>query len=511
MLIIHLFSHHFALIEPNNFYQSAIIDFVRTNLVQVQKFKKYSGATVTQVSKVFAFRRKVPAEYRFQINCLPAFLDHMSNRGITDIRYVHEKMYEPAKADFKIVTTKKPFDYQLPVIEYMVSDGYRKVVSLQTGQGKTLSALFAIAQIAQRTVLIIKPMYIKRWLDDVANANGIYYLSPKELVVVQGSGDLATILTMAVEGTLNYKFLIISNRTFANYIKDYKEGVSMEKYANVSPMEFFQTLKVGVRLIDEAHQDFYACFMADLFTHVPKSIELSATLEPDDKFLTSMYEIIYPREMRFAGGEYVKYIDVISVPYKLDPDIKQVVRFNQKGRISYSHNVMEESILKSKKRSDNFLQMIEDLTKKHFIDKRHQNYKLLIFCSRVDMCELVATHLSLLYPNLKITKYTQEEDYSILTQMDIIVSTPISSGTAVDIPKLQVVINTVAIGSTQANLQMIGRLRQLRDVENLNPTFIYTYCQDIDKHVEYHRKKRDITFRGKVLSYLDLQPAIYSV
>lgn len=135
---------------------------------------------------------------------------------------------------------------------------------------------------------------------------------------------------------------------------------------------------------------------------------------------------------------------------------------------------------------------------------------MLIFAGRVELCKLIVEKLQPLYPDLKITKYTEEEDYSILADMDIIVSTPISSGTAVDIPRLQVCINTVAIGSTQANLQMIGRLRELRGVD-IKPTFLYLYCVDIPKHVEYHVKKRDHTFKDKVLSYTDLVPIKYTV
>ena len=126
------------------------------------------------------------------------------------------------------------------------------------------------------------------------------------------------------------------------------------------------------------------------------------------------------------------------------------------------------------------------------------------------MCATIVEHLQSQYPSLKIGKYTEEESYEVLDELDIIVSTPISAGTAVDISDLQVCLNLVALGSSQANLQMIGRLRELRGVD-INPLFIYVYCTDIEKHVEYHQKKRDKTLRGKTLSYIDLQPAIYSV
>ena len=151
-----------------------------------------------------------------------------------------------------------------------------------------------------------------------------------------------------------------------------------------------------------------------------------------------------------------------------------------------------------------------NLTTNYFIAKRHSNFRLLIFAGRVDMCVTIVDHLRKKYPDLNIGKYTEEESYEVLNELDIIVSTPLSAGTAVDISKLQVCLNLVAIDSSQANLQMLGRLRELRGVD-VNPLFIYIYCTDIEKHVAYHQKKRDSTFKNKTLSYVDLQPAKYYV
>lgn len=374
----------------------------------------------------------------------------------------------------------------------------------------TLCTLFAVKDIGERALLTIKPMYIQRWLDDLTKETGIFKLKKDEIVVVKGSQALASVIKMALDNKLTYKFIIVSNKTLYNYYKDFTEGVNMEKYFNVKPFELFKVLKVGVRIIDEAHQDFHQCFKTDLFSHVPKTIELSATLTPDSPFLKNMYEIMYPLEDRLGGGVYNKYVNVFSVPYRLDKTNNHSVRVNQRGMLSYSHGSLEESIMKDKKRLANYLDMVLDLTENYFIKKRHADFKLLIFAGRVELCKIIVEKLQPLYPKLKITKYTEEEDYSILADMDIIVSTPISSGTAVDIPRLQVCINTVAIGSTQANLQMIGRLRELRGVD-VKPTFLYLYCVDIAKHVEYHVKKRNHTFKDRVLSYTDLVPIKYTV
>lgn len=503
MLTILKYSHHFALESPNDRYITAIEAYTKHNLLSIKYTKLWNGRVIKKLDKVFAVRTKRPLIYRFHINCLQEFLDWMKTHGYNDFRIITQEMFEPAISEFKIITDKTPWGIQPEIISYLVEPGDKKIIELQAGQGKTLCTLFAIAQIKQRTVLCIKPMYIQRWMDDLASKKGIFNLKPHELCKVQGTMELASIIRMGLDGNLDYKFIIISNKTLHIYYKEYLNGENMDKYHGVKPFDLFKVLRAGVRVIDEAHQDFHQCFKTDLFTHIPKTIELSATLVPDDPFLRKMYETVYPKEKRFGGGIYRKYVNVVSVPYRLDKNNPSRISTTQKTMTAYSQSAYEESIMKDKTRLTNYLDMIENLTKEYWTTKRVDNYKLLIFASRVEMCRLIVERLEKVYNTLKITKYTEEEDYKILPTMDIVVSTPISAGTAVDIPNLQVCINTVALGATQANLQMIGRLRELRGTD-IKPTFVYLYCTDIDKHIEYHVKKKDFIFKDRVLEYTDV-------
>lgn len=507
---IRKFSHHFVVEEPDGYLQNAITDYSRQFLLQSQSFRLWNNKVVTKQHKMFAVRTTDPLRFRLHLNMFDHFMTFMAQKGFSNYNIINEPMYTPAKAEFTITTQKRPWKNQPAIIDYLVSDGDTKVIELQAGQGKTLCALFAAQCIGVRTGLIIKAMYVERWLDDLARPGGVYELKPHEITVVRGSKNLATLIELGLNNEIEYKFIVFSNKTLAMYYKDYIKGVDMDKYHGVMPWDLMEVLGIGLRITDEAHQDFHSCFKVDLFTHVPKTISLSATLEPDDAFLKEMYKVIYPKELRYGGATYEVYVDVISVPFKIDREVKQQVRFNQKGMLSYSQNVYEDSILSSKKRTKSYLDMVAFLVERYYIQKRHKDYRLIIFSGRVETCSVVVEYLQGLYPDLKIGKYTEEEHYTVLDNLDIIVSTPISAGTAVDISKLQVCLNLVALGSSQANLQMLGRLRELRGVE-INPLFIYIYCIDIEKHIDYHIKRRDETFRGKVLSYVDLSPVTFSV
>lgn len=362
----------------------------------------------------------------------------------------------------------------------------------------TIMTLFALANIKQRVAMVIKPMYIDRWLDvfygkDIALKN----VTVKDVMVVQGSKHLRSLFYLAQEGNLNVKIIVISNRTLAQYYQYYKENGQDDFYANVKPEEMWELLGVGVRLIDEAHQEFYSTFMCDLHTHVPKSIELSGTLNPDDQFLKRMYEIMYPLYLRVNTGTNTKYIDMTGLIYGLSDDPKPV-RTQRRGKTYYSQAAYEESLFKEPKRIKRIKIMMGDLVEELFVAVRLPEHRLLIFFETVDMCTAIAEHLQNLYPEFKVSRYTQAEPASTLDENDIIVATPRSAGTAVDISKLQMTISFVMRSSSQELTQMVGRLRQLK-TDKAQPTYYYLYTGQIPTHNVYAKKLHDV-FKFKALS-----------
>jgi hypothetical protein len=148
----------------------------------------------------------------------------------------------------------------------------------------------------------------------------------------------------------------------------------------------------------------------------------------------------------------------------------------------------------------NYCDMIYTLLKSDYLGQRLPGQKALIFAATVDLCKIIRDYVAArVSKDLVVSKYTADEPYEILLNSDISVSTLGSSGTAVDIPKLIVCIMTTSLRDSQANLQALGRLRELRDYPDQIPHFIYLYCADIPKHLEYHRKKIEL-FSERVIS-----------
>lgn len=357
----------------------------------------------------------------------------------------------------------------------------------------TKLTLAALAQIGQRTMLVIKGMYVDKWIEDVKESFG---LKPGELMVVRGGKNLKALIDLAIEGELDCKFIICTNKTIYNYLKSFEKFKDQDMGYGCRPEDLYSTLGVGVRVIDEAHQEFHTNFRQDLYSHVPKTINLSATLESDDAFMNSMYEIAYPRDLRFRGAAYDKYIAVKALMYGAR-DIR-AIRYMGKRR-NYSHVVFEQSIMKRKGLLAKYVDMLLEIIQVSFIRKREPGQKMLVFCSTIEFCTKLTEEIQRQHPTLKVSRYVSDDDYEDLLTSDISVSTIKSAGTAVDIENLRVTLMTDALNSRQANEQALGRTRRLKQWPDVTPEFIYLVCTDIQQHIRYHNNKREF-FADKVLS-----------
>jgi superfamily II DNA or RNA helicase len=209
-----------------------------------------------------------------------------------------------------------------------------------------------------------------------------------------------------------------------------------------------------------------------------------------------MYEIAYPAALRYRGPAYDKYIAATAVIYRIR-DIDKI-RYRDNVTKTYSHNLFEQSILRNKTIMKNYMELINATLKGSYLLNYKKGQKCIIFCSSIDMCTTVTSFLKNIYKNHDVRRYVEQDLFENLIDADIIVSTLMSAGTAVDIDNLTTVILTVAISSSQSNIQGMGRLRKLKD--DTTPMFLYFVCEDIPKHLEYHEKKRSI-LESRALTY----------
>lgn len=357
----------------------------------------------------------------------------------------------------------------------------------------TVTAAKAGELLGYRTIIIVLGRYKEKWRDDILELYG----PDTNFILVKGLAQLLSIIEQAKEGNPVPDVIIVTTTTMQLYIKEWEKHQGKEIEGMVPPEEMYEILKIGYRIIDEAHQHFHMVFKNDLYSNLYKAVYLTATLESNDKFIQAMYNLIWPRAMRGQAVKPAPYDKTTALLYQhLNPD-----RVRWKSNQGYSHVMYEQSIWKHIPSRVEYLDMIGDVVEQKFLPLYEPGKKMLIFCSLVDTCKEVADYLNQRFKDKKwqISKFTAEDNKEIIDTNDITVSTLGKAGTALDISGLIVCFNTVALAEPKANLQAKGRLRDLSKkpgFEHIVPEYIYTVATDIPRHVQYHQEKK-MLFAGR--------------
>lgn len=487
MATIVKYSHHFTVTGWHVGMWNDMKKFIVRFQQYATRYQKGRGL-IRESKKVFAESNASRTIVRLHINKFDDFMEFMTMRGYTskDLTVTEVPLYEPATINPVMPDFMVPRDYQEPQIEYVCEDGKIKILTLQTGKGKTFCALEAIRRLKQRTLISIPAKYLDKWVKDVIEAYG----DSVKIMVIKGGGPLRSMLAQAEEGEIDADIIICSSNTLANYIKEFR-GNGVFTY-EVPPYKFFEKLKVGVRLIDEVHEGLHFNYRFDCYTHVPKTISLSATIVSRDETVNTVVRYMFPNEIRGPEMEYDRYTDVTAIGYKVAKP--NLVKYKNAGM--YSHHVYEQWIFSREERLEAYTDYIFHLIEAVYINKGNLKQKMLVYAASVDMCKHLATEFSKRYPELEIGTKVADDDFDILDTAQVIFSTLLSTGTAVDVDDLAYVLMTTSIDSDQANLQAIGRLRRLKNYPDQTPEFYYIVCTDIDKQMNYHTNKQKL-FEGK--------------
>lgn len=356
----------------------------------------------------------------------------------------------------------------------------------------TSTTLWAASEYGKKLCIFVLGRYTERWWDDVGK-----WVDDDKILEIRGSLELEEVLRQSDTPFIRDKqMFVMTITTFSDYCTKWEIADSEKRKEMVPPELVWEALGVGMRITDETHQHFQQNFLADLYTHLPKTVYLSATLHPGDGFIRRMYETMLPIEKRVGGGLQRKYTNVFAMFYRFR--LPHLIRCNNRKRM-YNHTEFEKWLMRNPKTLENYFAMIDEIIEERFIAVRKEGQKQLIFFGTKKMCEKYVIRLKRRFPSLDCRRYVAEDKYENLLEADIACSTLGSSGTAVDIPNLLRCLMTVALKSEQANLQALGRLRYMED----QVEFDYLVCTDIPKHRDYHYKKKKL-FKDWVKSHQEL-------
>lgn len=490
--VLEFYSHFYTVNPVGPRMRIALREWL-TGLIE-KKLTKKRGKFYMEPHCVYAAKSVRHGRYHLHRNEWALFHDHLKKYGIQDnaleFRYHEPVAGEAVKLD---MGEWVPWDNQVPVIDFAFRGDRQTCITTQPGGGKTLMFLFIAARFGQRFAVQTKGGYEGRWLEAFVKHLA---LEPEEIRSCCGAARLYQLIReKKKKGLDGVKAVFISNGAIRTYINNYESGADAGTGAeDVPPWEIYNFLGIGLRGTDETHQEFHANYMADLYTHVPMTVYLTGTLFPRDEFIKRVYETMLPHRIRKEAAELRVYADMVEVFYNVE-NPRLFESFNKQS--VYSHNEYEKIIMRHPEMCKRYLDAIYNYALDKWVLEKEEGAKLLIFTGLVEMGQHLLDYFRRKLPDLIINSFNAGDEYTVLETSDIIFSTVIKAGTAVDIPDLTQVHNTVSSDSPNQNVQCLGRLRELPKRPNVQVEYHAYICEDIPKQVTYG-KRRQTLFKSRI-------------
>lgn len=365
----------------------------------------------------------------------------------------------------------------------------------------TLTSLASLVDKGVRAVVMVPPKYFGIWIEALQNTYKGYAESTEKWMTVSGSAELQKLINRGVENDLEgIDVIVISNVTYRSYIDNYEKYGSKitELGFNCPPPRFHEAVGAGMQINDEIQEDPGLVFRIDIYSNVDLQVYLSATPYTGNAYVTKMIDKMLPAETMVRLPNLDVYINCMCLRY-CEPSIKPK-DYLTPFKNTYNHARYETQMMLNKKRMVSYLKMVGNIAQGVFVNDRLPGQKLLMLCATVAFIDEVVKHLQERFPDLVINGHYSGSPYERLLKNDITISTIKSSGTGVDIPNLREVGLLQATDSKKDNIQILGRLRKLRDFPDVVPRLTFMACETIPHSMRYAQNKRE-HFDGRILNF----------
>lgn len=367
----------------------------------------------------------------------------------------------------------------------------------------TATSLYSCAQMGGKIVISLETRFFNIWKDALLpGKKQVLKLTAEEVMFVQGSKDLKALIELGIAGELDeVKVFVVASRTMGLFIEAYeRSNGDLQGIYGCNPEDFHEVVDAPIKIKDEVHLGLHANFKEVVNTHTHKYIALSGTLE-DGSFRDNIFKILFPFEIRSPESEFMKYIEVTALMYSIRNMNK--VRTSHRGMSDYSHNAFEQSILGNRKLYEGYLKIISEWLQSVYVNHRQKGMRAAIFVESIELATEIHKDLGKTFKELTFGRYCAStgDKYKEAREADVLITTVKSFGTGFDMEDLYCAFMTNSIRSQNTNIQVLFRLRQLKNFPGIFPKFYYLVCSDIPKHMEYHEEKK-LQFSGKVKSHV---------
>lgn len=370
------------------------------------------------------------------------------------------------------------------------SKSSQKMLSLNTGEGKTYCAINYIAS-KKRIPLIFVDLdtLVQQWKNSILKFTDV---KEDEIYVFSGIESVRKILKMDISEVNKFKF-------FIGIYKTINTAINKNLF-----LELFDKVRFTTKIFDEAHTNYEAIFNIDSITDC-ESIYLTATPERSDPIENKVFQNMFYDVKRFSShstNETVEnYHNIVIVKLNSNPRIdEQEVCKNKYG---FDINKFNKYIMESK--YDYFYEkVIQNILLKIILKNGKVKRKTAILVGLKSMIAKFSEDLlndlnemKLDYSIGILTEDTKKENKEEVLNSDIIITTDKSFGKGIDVKNLECLINLVPTSSNPKIKQILGRLRKIEGKEVyffdvLDIGFESVQVQLINKRKAYREKSKKI-------------------
>lgn len=338
----------------------------------------------------------------------------------------------------------------------------------------------AIACAKKKRIMLLLPGYVDKWKKDVIN---VLDIAEDDIYVIQGKDSILKLIEkIRNKEEINYKVYVVSEASLMPYAEKDREKYGKD-YIEIP--DIIEYLEIGTILIDEIHEKFYQSFYLLLLINTQLLIGMTGTYTSGNSYVRKFQDILFPKKAKLNFIKIEKYTNTFAIDYELDnPKSAKYLQQNM-----YNHDTYEtNTLIANRSKLLNFIDMLEHYFETAYLQNYKEGNKMVIFVASVRFATMLTRYFQDKYRQFDIRRYTSDDPFENILEPDVIISTLQSAGTAIDIPKLKVVFNTVVSVSEVRNIQSHGRLRKLENEEVL---YYYFYSTSIPKHSSFHRVRTE--------------------
>lgn len=387
-------------------------------------------------------------------------------------------------------------DKQREALRFMLGAGeyednkYRSQMSLNlnTGKGKTYVSTATIAYESVTSVIITYSKdLLRQWSDKILEYTN---LDKKDIFMVTGSQSIIKIL---YKKHIPRKIYLITHST----LKSFGDTFGWDKVS-----EFFRLIQAGIKIYDEAHQNFANTCMIDFYTNTWRTYYVTATLMRSDKsenIIFNYYMKNVPKLDLFdkETDPHTKYLAML---YNCGATAREISACrNQYGL----NNIKYCNLLLTKVKFWNMLDIIVDFCLK-------LNGKCLFYIATNNAIKTIHESLTRRYPQLRdnvgiyTSLYNGVEKEKQLDNRFILTTTK-SAGAGLDVKGLKctVVLLEPFVSPVLAR-QTLGRCRDKNTwyIELVDLAFTQTrryYYEKMPIFEEYAQSVEHIQFKDSMI------------